>query len=76
MAKRVDLSTLQQLADDAAAGVLQDLGICVDCVYLGQVTGPETSRSYTKDPRDWAIEKGSKPQKQNVAFEWRIHDRN
>ena len=75
MARRVELSTLQQLADDAAAGVLQDLGICVQCEYLGQPSGPETSRSYTKDPRNWAIEKGSKPKNQTVAFEWRLDGR-
>ena len=45
MARRVELSTLQQLADDAAAGVLQDLGICVECEYLGQVSGLDAGRS-------------------------------
>ena len=74
MARRVELSMLQQLADDAAADVLENLGISVECAYLGQVSGPETNRVYTKDPLDWAIEKGSKPGLQTIAFEWRVDE--
>ena len=68
--RRVSLATLQQVADAAAVGVLNDLGIQAECVYLGQVSGSELNKCYIEEPRDWTIEDCTWPSQQTVAFEW------
>ena len=68
--RRVSLATLQQVADVAAVGVLNDLGIQAECVYLGQVSGSEPNKCYIEEPRDWIIGDGTWPSQQIVAFEW------
>ena len=68
---RIDTALLQRLAETAADKVRNDLGIEAECVYLGQVAGPESNRSYVRDPREWILEVGARPTQQTVAFEWR-----
>ena len=59
MAKmRIEAALLQRLAETAADKVRDDLGIEAECVYLGQATGPESNRSYIREPQEWNMEKG------------------
>ena len=72
MAKsRIEAAMLQSLAEVAATGVRNDLGVEAECVYLGQATGQESNRSYIKDPREWIVEAGAWASRQTLAFEWR-----
>ena len=62
---------LQRLTGTAADKVRNDLGIEAECVYLGQVAGPESNRSYIREPREWIVEENAWASQQIVAFEWR-----
>ena len=62
---------LQSLAEVAATGVRNDLGVEAECVYLGQATGPASNRAYILDPQEWVVEGGARESKQTIAFEWR-----
>ena len=69
--KHIEFAMLQRLAEAAADKVRKELGVEAECVYLGQVAGPESNRSYVRDPREWTLEVGARPTQQIVAFEWR-----
>ena len=69
--KPIEVAMMQRFAGTVADKVRNDLGIEAECVYLGQVAGPESNRSYVRDPREWILEVGARPTQQIVAFEWR-----
>ena len=71
MVKRIEVETLQSLADIAATGVRSELGLVAECVYLGQVTGSESNRSYIREPQEWTVEGSARRSQQTIAFEWR-----
>ena len=48
-----------------------ELGIVAECVYLGQVTGSESNRSYIREPQEWIVEGSAWGSHQTLAFEWR-----
>ena len=60
MAKtRVEVATLQALAEGAANKVFNELGMKAECVYLGQATGSEPNRVYLSNPGEWTVEAGA-----------------
>ena len=70
MVKRIEVETLQRLAEVVATGVRSELGIVAECVYLGQVTGSESNRSYIREPQEWIVEGSARRSQQTIAFEW------
>ena len=68
---RVEVAMLQRLAEVAAAEASNELGIEAECLYLGQVAGPESNRSYIPEPSEWILGEGVRPSRQTIAYEWR-----
>ena len=56
---RIEVAMLQRLAEVAAAEASDELGIEAESLYLGQVTGPESNRSYIPEPQEWVLEEGA-----------------
>ena len=71
MAQRIEVATLQCLVEAVATKVRSELGIVAECVYLGQVTGSESNRSYIREPQEWIVEGGAWAPQQTLASEWR-----
>ena len=67
---RPDAAKLHQFAAAAANKVVDDLGIQAGCVYLGQVSGSGSGRSYTEELGECNIEDGARPSQQTIAFQW------
>ena len=56
--KPIEAAMLQRLAGTAATGIRDELGTKAECIYLGQATGPESNKSYIRDPQEWIVEMG------------------
>ena len=59
MVKRLEVATLQRLAEVVATRVRSEVGIEAECVDLGQVTGSGSNWSYIPEPREWIVEGGA-----------------